>query len=241
MDLANITIPSSVTNVETYAFYECFSLTNAIIGGAVTSIGDAAFEYCPGLTSIMIPGSVTSIGTYAFGYCSNLASVTFSDGLVNMESYAFQSCMQLTSLTVPGSVTNIGDFAFQTCTGLTSVYFKGDAPAVSSPFFGDTNVIIYSLPGTTGWDEFTTNSGLTAVLWNPTIEVGGSSFDRQNNRFGFNITGTANIPVVLEASTNLASPTWAALQSMTLMNGSVYFSDSFPSNSSSRFYRIRSP
>lgn len=47
------TIPSSVTNIETDAFYTCSNLT-----------------------SVTIPNSVTSIGAYAFFLCSNLASIT---------------------------------------------------------------------------------------------------------------------------------------------------------------------
>jgi hypothetical protein len=63
----------------------------------------------------------------------------------------------------------------------------------------------------------------------------------RTNRFGFTITGTANIPLVIEACTNLASATWVSLQSCTLTNGSLYFSDPDWTNCAARFYRIRSP
>jgi hypothetical protein len=63
----------------------------------------------------------------------------------------------------------------------------------------------------------------------------------RTNRFGFTITGTTNIPIVVEASTNPASPGWTALQNCTLTNGSVYFSDPEWTNHTARFYRIRSP
>ena len=63
----------------------------------------------------------------------------------------------------------------------------------------------------------------------------------QNNQFGFNITGTSNIPIVVEACTNLASPVWTALQSLTLTNGLFYFSEPLQTNGSGRYYRISSP
>ncbi len=79
------------------------------------------------------------------------------------------------------------------------------------------------------------------VLWNPSFQSSNSSFGVLTNQFGFNITGTANIPIVLEACTNLASPVWELLQSCTLTNGSIYFSDPDWTNYPSRIYRIRSP
>jgi hypothetical protein len=61
------------------------------------------------------------------------------------------------------------------------------------------------------------------------------------NQFGFNITGTSNIPIVVEACTNLASPVWTARQSLTLTNGLFYFSEPLQTNGSGRYFRIRSP
>ena len=67
------------------------------------------------------------------------------------------------------------------------------------------------------------------------------TFGVRSNQFGFNITGTADIPVVVEASTNLVPASWTALQTCTLTNGSVYFSDPRWTNYPGRFCRIRSP
>lgn len=61
------------------------------------------------------------------------------------------------------------------------------------------------------------------------------------NLFGFAITGTSGVPTVVEASTNLASPTWSPLQTITLTNGSVYFNDPQWTNYPQRFYRLRWP
>jgi hypothetical protein len=63
----------------------------------------------------------------------------------------------------------------------------------------------------------------------------------QANQFGFTITGTANIPLAVEACSNLGSATWTALQTCTLTNGSIYFSDPNWGNYPARAYRIRSP
>ena len=96
---------------------------------------------------------------------------------------------------------------------------------------------VYYLPGTTGWSS-TLSAGLPAVLWNPLIQAGDASFGVQNNQFGFNITGTTNLTIVVEACTNLASPVWTPLQTITLTNGSFYFSEPQRTNTPAAYYRI---
>jgi hypothetical protein len=125
---------------------------------------------------------------------------------------------------------------------VTNVYFLGNAPAVDSTAFAfDNNATAYYLPGTSGWNDFSTNAGVPTVLWNPVIQTADGSFGVSNNQFGFNITGTTNIPIVVEACANLANPVWTPLQTLNLTNGSFYFSEPFQPNSSGRFYRINSP
>jgi hypothetical protein len=70
----------------------------------------------------------------------------------------------MTSITIPASVTSIGVRAFLHCTRLARIYFKGNAPSVGqSAFYGDTNVTVYYLPGTTGWSS--TFGGRPTALW----------------------------------------------------------------------------
>jgi hypothetical protein len=79
------------------------------------------------------------------------------------------------------------------------------------------------------------------MLWNPQAQTGDGSFGVRQNRFGFNITGTPDIPLVVEASTDVAAQAWIALQSSTLTNGLIFFNDPQWTNYPGRFYRIRSP
>ncbi|MGA2866939.1 MAG: histidine phosphatase family protein [Verrucomicrobiota bacterium] len=73
------------------------------------------------------------------------------------------------------------------------------------------------------------------------MQISSASPGVRTNQFGFNITGTSNIVVVVEASTNLANPTWSPLRTNTLTGGSSYFSDPQWTNYSSRFYRLYWP
>jgi len=233
-----IQIPNGVTNIGTDAFEACLGLTNITIPGSIFNIADFAFLGCANLTNVVIANGVTSIGNGSFAQCSSLLNVSIAAGVTNIGSTAFQYCYALTNITIPGSVTQIGYAAFASCTSLSNVLFTGNSPSMSLFAFGADPVTIYYLPGTTGWGSLFQYSG---VLWNPLIQAGDSGFGVQSNRFGFNIAGTSNIPIVIGVCTNLANPVWLPLQSMTLTNGSYHFSDPMQTNICARFYAISFP
>lgn len=147
-------------------------------------------------------------------------------------------CTHLTDVTIGKNVTSIGSSAFQVCSGLTGVYFKGNAPGCgsdSSVFSGDTKATLYYLPGTTGW----TNpwGGRPTVCWNPTA----TNLGVASSQFGFNITGSTGLVIVVEACTNLANPVWVPLSTNTLTGGTSSFTDPQSSNYPARFYRFHAP
>jgi probable HAF family extracellular repeat protein len=78
---------------------------------------------------------------------------------------------------------------------------------------------------------------LTAIVAQP--ELGLAAV--RSNQFGFAVTGTSNLSIVVEACTNLASPSWTPLQICTLTNGPIYFSDPAWRSYPMRFYRTRLP
>jgi len=241
--LRNIVIPDAVTAVSSGTFDNCTSLTNITIGQGVTSIGFNAFHGCSNLTSITLPSGVGYIGQNAFTW-TKLARIAIPDATTNIDAWAFQNLPTLTNVVVGSGVATIGEGAFNNVSVITNVagfFFKGNAPtAAMGPniFAGYNQGTVYYLPGTTGWG--TNFGGLPAVLWNPRANTTDSHFGVLTNRFGFDITGTTNIPIVVEASGNLTIG-WTPLFSGNLTNGSVYFSDPQWINYSNRFYRIRSP
>jgi hypothetical protein len=255
--LTNVTIGNSVTNIGEAAFHFCTSLTSITIPNSVASIGNETFSGCTRLASITIPNSVTSIGFGAFSWCTSLTNVTIGTSVTSIGQdvfcfcwsltsvtsiggWAFNDCTSLTNLTIPDSVTSIGEGAFWDCTNLTGVHFKGNAPSADSSVFEGADVaIVYYLPGTTGWGA--TFGGRPTALWLPQVQTSEMSFGVRTNQFGFTINWASGRTVVVEACSNLASPTWSPLSTNTLTNGSSYFSDPQWTNYPGRFYRLRSP
>jgi hypothetical protein len=249
MNVTGVTIPGSVTSIGYAAFYGCPNLAKATLGNGLAGIGDYAFYNNVSLLNITIPASVTNFGNDSFASCTSLTNATFASGLAAIGEAAFAACASLTSVTIPGSVTSIGEDAFADCSSLTSVYFTGNAPAADTTVFAILNgngyqigydaATAYYLPGTTGWSS--PFAGIPAVLWNPAIQAGGAGFGVKTNHFGFYITNSANLTVVVQACTNLANPVWTSLQTVTLAGGAYYFSEPLKTNISSRFYGLGLP
>lgn len=239
--IGHYVVPNTITNIGTWAFTYCNTLTGVTIPSSVSVIEGSAFSSCIGLSSVIIPDSVSSLGSQTFGYCSGLTNVTLSKVLTNIVAFTFEGCTGLKSIAIPASVRSIDNYAFQNCSLLAGVFFHGNAPTLggSSVFLNANTAIVYYLPGATGWGA--TYGGRPTVLWNPAPQARGPSFGIGTNRFGFTITGSAGIPIVVEAGTDLNSGLWTPLLNGTLTNGSIYFSDPQWTNYPRRYYRLRSP
>jgi len=74
-------------------------------------------------------------------------------------------------------------------------------------------------------------------VWQP---VGMTDASVQTNTFGFNIYDYHSTNVV-EACTNLANPVWQPLQTNSMINSPIYFSDPTWTNYPGRFYRLDWP
>jgi hypothetical protein len=244
--LTNATIPGTASNIGTYAFAGCLNMSSVTLGNGITNVAQDMFYQCYSLTNVCLGNTVSSIGNDAFYGCINLTQLTIPKSVTNLGSVAFAGC-GLTSITIPAGVTAMGEGVFWSCEGLTNVFFAGNAPTAGSlMFYGDnySKLTTYYLPGTTGWSTTIwgyPTAGPAAVLWNPLIQTSGGSFGVRSNGFGFNITGSTNLPLVVMASANLANPVWTPLANLTLTNGSFYFTDPQWTNCQNRFYSLAMP
>jgi hypothetical protein len=242
--MTNLTIGNNVAIIGSHAFMSCGNLANVVFGSSVTVIGNNAFDDCFNLGGITLPGGLTSISNSVFANCKSLTRVNIPDGITSIGSEAFYYCTSLTSVTIGSGVTNIGSSAFYGCNSLTNVYFKGDAPTIGATLFSGSGTTVYYLPETSGWSSPFGNR--PAILWNPQVQLADGSFGVQANQFGFNIIGSSNLVIVVEACSNLGSPAWLPIATNKLeivadTNGTSYFCDPQWTNYSTRYYRFRSP
>ena len=169
-NLTSVTIPSSVTNIGTWAFAYCKSLQKVTIPAAVDSIGYEAFRGCENLATLTIPTSLTYIGNGAFYgtawfnnqpdgvvYAGNMAygykgtmpantSITLKDNCIGLACKAFASQTNLKSITLNKNIKyfNWNGSTFDGCTGLTTVNWNvescDDFTSGTTPFKGLTGI-----------------------------------------------------------------------------------------------------
>ena len=149
--LKNITIPDSVTEIDTFekasslvavnlpdnlaympSFKECSKLTEIAIPAGVVEIPESCFEGCESLATIYKNGSSTdttdtlegikAIGKRAFYNCKALSEIALeSTEITSLEELTFYGCSKLDTITLPDSVQKIDDQAFESCIKLQTV------------------------------------------------------------------------------------------------------------------------
>ncbi len=125
--LNSVTIPGSVENIGSYAFYDC-GIFSVVIPDSVKRIGDFAFSNCDNITSITVPQNVISIGEKAFHYSGNLESINVdnknlyyssSDGVLydknKTELIIYPAGKKDKIFNMPDSVLIICDYALAYC------------------------------------------------------------------------------------------------------------------------------
>lgn len=229
---AFIPLPSTVTNIDDYMLYKCYTDTPAsVLSGAIdlSSLkritGQSAcsnmLSMCPGITSVNMKTLMTIEGNNACGSmlfsCNGLTSVNLNSLMTiegtNCCSYMFADSRHLASISLSSLQAIIGQSAcnrmFSGCSGLTSVNLSG----------------LTTISGQSGCTYmFADCTGLTSV-----------SFDSLTT-----ITGNSCCQNMFNGCTNLASLSFPALKSTsfssrvnqisTLISGVTGCTIHFPSN-----------
>jgi len=164
-NLALTSLPRGITSIGYYAFANYSNLALTSLPSGITGMGDYAFYHCTNLALTSLPSGITYIGVAAFNRCSNLALTSLPSGVTNIEYMAFYYCTNLVKLKC--WCTSLGQEAFENCTGLTKIWIPSTCitisaySATSSPFYGCTNVVIYTNASNklAGWNTYWNYTG----------------------------------------------------------------------------------
>ena len=89
------TMPSTVSDIAEYAFWNCEGLQKVTLSGNLKAIPAYSFANCKSLTGIVIPYSVNEIGLKAFSDCVNLETADIPASVSYIHETSFDGCNKL--------------------------------------------------------------------------------------------------------------------------------------------------
>ena len=142
--LKTVNIPAGVEKISEWLFYDCELLERVDIPRSVREIGEYAFYYCcKGLKSIAIPDSVEVIGKNAFYRCRALTDIKLSGSVEKLGTETFADCRALENLVIPEGVKEIGKKVFDGCVNLKCVRFPKSLAKINN--FTDSKKNVYKV------------------------------------------------------------------------------------------------
>ena len=109
----NLSKAKSLSYIGMFAFKDCFNLNGSLtIPDTITKIETAAFENCKKLQSITFNARTESIPSQCFNGCELLSSVTINNSVKRIESYAFADCTNLKYIELSKNIESIAKSSF---------------------------------------------------------------------------------------------------------------------------------
>ena len=251
-NLKSIKLPSSLTTIDTWAFYGCSNLTNVELPTSVTTIGSTVFYNCRSLSNITIPRYVSSIGSGCFQGCSSLTQINVNSYNSNYSSVngvlfsydmktiiAYPAGKTSTTYSIPSGVTKVDSYCFYYCTKLTNITLPTTLQEIGyESFYGCNGLTSISLPSsltTIGASGFRSCSKLTSITiprYVTSIGNGAFGYCTELSSFSVNSSNTSYAAVdgvlytydkkTLIAYPNKKTSSYEILDGVTKLNESAF-------------------
>ena len=126
--MKSIAIPSKVTKLNGYTFYNCKSLVKVTLPEKLTHIGYYFYTYYGVETT-------GNDGGYVFAHCENLKEINIPESVQWIQNYAFLNCKSLTEITLNANDKQVGEGAFANCSSLKKVTLGANIKTLPSRLF----------------------------------------------------------------------------------------------------------
>ena len=124
--VTKVNIPEGVKIIGEDAFWACSNLKEITLPSTITNIERSAFFNTP-ITEFVYPQNIDNIPANAF-YGTKLKEFSVPDNVTEIDDCAFYDCTDLKKITIPEFVTYIGNDVFKNCRNLV-IYGKRDSVA----------------------------------------------------------------------------------------------------------------
>lgn len=136
-----ITVPDSVTEIQSYAFAYADELRELYLPEGLTELKADLCTECTALETVVIPDSAERIGNGIFFGCTALRTVNLPAALTRIPDNMFKGCSSLTEITLPETLESIGSNAFRGCRSLTELHLPEHLQTMESGAFAQCSAL----------------------------------------------------------------------------------------------------
>lgn len=183
--LREYAIPSSVSEIDYYAFENCRHLKTLVLPLRLKreNVYASKFLNCDSLYSISVDEKnpyLCSDGSVLYNkdkselvfVCHTVRKMSIPSSVTKIGTYAFSKCTNLTSIELPSGVTSLGSDAFNGCTNLTSITLPSNVKEIGTDAFkgctGLTSIYAFmEKPCTIDETTFDSETKINATLYVP--------------------------------------------------------------------------
>ena len=162
-DMTSVTIPDTVTIIDSDVFRDCKQLDTVVMSNSITTIRDHAFAGCEVLADIDLPDTVTEMGSGVFDdtlwyavqpngvvYAGAVAyalkgsapqTVNIKNGTVTIANSLFEDNDDIIRVNLPDSLQRIGYDAFKCCENLEDINFPPSLISIDTSAFEDCDAL----------------------------------------------------------------------------------------------------
>lgn len=212
-NLTNITLPTNIKVLSSYAFYSS-GITQISIPASVAFIGEYIFADCLSLNKVEFATNnktLEIIEGYAFKGCEKLTSITLPSSLTTIMDYVFFGCEKLSSVTLPNSLSKIGDFAFAGCISLSNITIPSYVKTFGKYLFsglGEISITYLGLKNAEFINEKWLGNCVAIMNWQGTdvFSIDGVYYQINDDYKSFKVTeAISTIEKVVKIKENIAS------------------------------------
>ncbi|MFI3315329.1 MAG: leucine-rich repeat protein [Rikenellaceae bacterium] len=137
-DFETIILPSTLTEIGSYAFMGLYKLKEIVIPESVTTLGTGILSCCQDLKKVTLPSNIETLPPEMFAY-SGLEEFTISDNVSSLGYAIFYKCLSLESVTLSNNIPTLSLYTFA-YTPIKSISIPSSIKSVLAAFYGCTEL-----------------------------------------------------------------------------------------------------
>lgn len=180
--LISITIPDSLTYLQSYTFERLNNLININLPDNITTLYAGCLQFNTSLKRIRLPNSLSILNNNIFNDCNSLTEIKISNNITNLPNNLFYQCYNLSKISSLSNITSLGNNVFYRCYNLKDIELSNNITTLPNSLFyrcySLNNIKIPTGVTSIGSNIFSNNYRLTSmIIPDSVLTIGENAFE----------------------------------------------------------------